>query len=217
MIRMYEGRLRQGKSLMMIHDALPYIYKYPEKIITNQPLYIHKRGKHVKTIEPVTGEQLKHEFYYGVEKLFLLDEANVLFPSYKLTALTETEAAVLAYKGKYGCAILYTSQSFVHTHKRLRDITDEICKVTKLKNPFIKHRAVYYDPAFYDVKRQLTDEQERAFIIKKKDLWFNQVNEPRKSYDTQWVSMTSIIGQGVAINLKQPKELGAREGLYRNL
>lgn len=222
MIRQYIGLLGQGKTLMMVHDAWPYIIRSARdpriKIISNQPISIRGiNGKDILNIPPTSGQALIDSFFYDYNTLFMLDEAQLIFPSYEKNAITEDLQARFAYVRKYGNAILYTSQGYNHSHKRLRDLTNEVCKVKKIRFGLWKHIAKYYDPERFDASKALTLDQEEQYIIYRKYIWFWSLGKLYKAYDTFFVSTTTISGDGIKIEFKQPKDLGVIGNLFSGL
>jgi len=221
MIRMYIGLLGQGKTLMMIRDAWPYIIasakpNSPYKIVSNQPIRVNDPlGHTIVAIPPTSGQALIDSFYNDFNTLFLLDEAQLIFPAYKMSSITEDLQARFAYTRKYGCTILYTCQGYNHAHKRLRDLTNEICRVKKLPHWWIwRHVATYFDPERFDASKVMTPEQEAKFIIYQKYAFFWELGKIYRAYDTFYVSTTTIAGDGITIDFKQPATLGVIQSLY---
>jgi len=222
MIRQYIGLLGQGKTLMMVKDAWEYVLGHGKNynIVSNQPIMVRNwRGKDVVNIEPTTGQALIDSFFHDINTLYLIDEAQLVFPAYKLTAITEDLQARWAYFRKYGCALLYTSQGYNHSHKRLRDLTNEVCQVKKkIRWHPIRHIASYYDPDFFaESKRSLNEEQNNEYLLYRKYVWWFQLGTVYKAYDTLWVSTTTISGDGIHIQLKQPKDIGVKPSLYQRI
>ena len=220
MIRQYIGRLGYGKTLMMIADAWRFILGHGKEynIVSNQPIFIKLHGGRSITIPPLSGQALIDAFMQDVNTLFLIDEAQLVFPAYKLTSISENLQARWAYMRKYGNSMLYTCQGYNHAHKRLRDLTNEVCKMEHLKIPWLyRFIGTYYEPERFDESKALTEEQEEKFIIYRRHVWFWQVKARYEAYDTLFVSTTTIAGDGITIALKQPRELGVKNDLYRGL
>jgi hypothetical protein len=210
MIRQYIGLLGKGKTLNMLMDAYPFLLREDIKIVSNQPIRVFKGKNQVRDIKSTTGDKLKEAFLYGFNTLYLIDEANIVFPNYNAQSLSESLRAKFAYTRKYGNAILYTSQSFSHTHKRLRDLTNEVCKMQRYYNWLIPHQAVYYDPDFFELKGIPSPEQTKPFIVRHKYIWRWQVNKIFNSFDTTHVSIDTISGSGIDVHFEDPQKLGVK-------
>jgi len=224
MIRMYNGLLGQGKTLMMVRDAFPFILASakkdsPYRIVSNQPIRINNElGKTIVAIPPTSGKDLIRSFFYDVNTLYLLDEAQLIFPSYKLTAISEDLQARFAYTRKYGNSILYTCQGWNHSHKRLRDLTNEVCRVKKLPHWWLwRHVATYFNPDRFELSGPMSHELEETFILYKKYIFFWELGRIYRAYDTFYVSTTTISGDGITIDFQQPMDLGVITNLYERI
>lgn len=214
MIRQYYGRLGEGKTTMMLYDAWSFLAE-PKKysIVTNQPIRINLHGKVIE-YPPLEQEELIEAFMTKVNTLFLLDEIHLIFPSKDKNVISDDLAGRLSYMRKYGNALLYTSQGYNHVHKRIRDLTNEICKVKRTKlNPFWAHVGTYYDPEIFDASLKTNEEQLEKMVIYRRYAWRWTINKIYKSFETTYTTKSNKFTR----EFINPKDLGVKLGLYNSL
>lgn len=213
MLRQYYGRLGQGKTTMMLYDAWPFLIQ-PDKynIVTNQPILINYKGKRFE-YPPVEREELIEKILNSFNTLFLIDEIHLVFPSDQMKLDGDLKAR-LSYLRKYGNALLYTSQGYNHVHKRIRDLTNEICKVKRTKlNPFWGHVGVYYDPEMFDASIRAKEDDLEKMVLYRRYAWRWTIKKIYKSFETTYTTTsTNMKGE-----FKQPRELGVKLGLYNHI
>jgi hypothetical protein len=220
MIRCYSGKLGSGKTLAMVNDAYPYLL-HPEKykFVTNTPIYVWKDNKHWYDVEPIGDALLEEQFYRSVNTLFILDEAQDIWPAGDMSAIPHTLQVKFRNLRKFGCSLIYTSTAYRDVHKRLREVTVEVCECNRkawwlpwrFSNRYFAERVFEYDqvrsPEAGDYLKQYA-----RFIY----VW--QLKNLYRSYKTLYVAKTSFYGgQGIEVDFGQPEKLGAVMDLYERI
>lgn len=187
MIRAYVGRVGEGKTLSMINDAILSLDKTDVDVFTNVPfINYNRKGTLDKKRQPYYCSSLELEkvIVNCSNALIVLDEANIVFPSYFWTKLSVDYIRRFSENRKYKMDLYYTTQMFKHVVTRLRDLTNEVVKCSK--NSFFgltSFTNICYDPEYFD-KLLVSDRIRQQFIIRERKISTLRSKHLFKCYDT---------------------------------
>lgn len=197
MIRCYQGLLGKGKTISMVNDAIPLLLK-GRRIVTNTPFFVPnwKRPLSIKRRlqgwkhfpvdvypEYVSTGELLRILRQERDFLALIDEASLVFSNYGKELLKGDYVMRFAQSRKFGIDIFYTSQSFKHTHKRLRDLTNEVvqCGYWKTFNILMN---TTYKPEAFDIRTP--SKFLKDFKISQKIIFPSRVKYLFTTYDSMY-------------------------------
>jgi len=211
MIKAFCGRFGSGKTLSMVHEALPWI-KRNFRIVSNTPVRASRyylfnpiemiRRKNVgewRYTEPILVDKIEDYFDHfakDTDTIFLMDEAALWLNSYKWDKVPDEVYNRFLQPRKYNVHFLYTTQFFNFVAKKLRQVTDVSveCSVplrglANKKIPYDQGRPVLvrqiaYNPLYYDQKIWSLD-VEKKYIDSRRFIFGGRLKELFGSYDTK--------------------------------
>jgi len=207
MIRAYVGLLGQGKTLSMINDALPHLYA-GRKVFTNTPFKLElieslgliskimrKKAGHELLLPHFMekGEDFRRALKTETDSLFLIDEASIVFSTYAADLLSGDYVMRFAQSRKFGNDIYYTTQSFTHTHKRLRDLSNEVVRCSYRRLPLLGALVgnVAFNPERF-LNPKMPSKFEKDFILWKRWIFGEKLKFLYRCYDTSFVVRDSM-------------------------
>lgn len=196
MIRAYVGLMGEGKTLSMVNDALRVV-RSGRKVFSNVPFRNLKTGFFDKNFKNqpiiVSTKELERLIVTQDNALFLVDEANIVFPSYYWKKLSPEYLIRFCQTRKVRVDLFYTSQGFTHTVARLRELTNEVVKC--------EHRGLFgshffintaYDPEKFD-KAFSSEFAEKRAIIWQKRIYQRRAKFLFKCFDSYHIIETSTV------------------------
>lgn len=185
MIRAYTGLLGSGKTLSMVNDARQLLIE-GNKIFTNTPFAFMHKGKEYRPIFLQNPKDIEQKILTESDAVFCIDEAAIVFPNYFWNNLPIDYLLRFAQSRKYGLHFMYTTQRLNHTVKRLRDLTNIVVKVRKIRlfQRWDFYENIYYDPEYFDFKVMSGTEMEKKFILGRKWILPNRARLLYNSYQT---------------------------------
>lgn len=224
MIRAYIGLLGQGKTISMVHDGLAALKK-GRRVITNTPFVLRGFKKRLTLKEWWNGtiavphdvypefaetQKLLHLFKTVEDALFLIDEASIVFSNYSEKLLAGDYIARFAQSRKFGLDLYYTTQAFLHTNGRIRDLTNEV--VQCVNHGVSIANFTYLPDAFLNNK--MPPFMRKQFLLDQRFLTPWQLKNLYKAYDTLFTieSSATISVQNDTILHKESKFLKEQFG-----
>lgn len=196
MIRAYVGLMGEGKTLSMVNDAIIRV-RQGQRVFSNVPFENLKDGildKNYHRQPVIVGtEQLERLIITEENALFLIDEANIVFPAYYWKRLSPEYLIRFCQTRKVRVDLFYTSQGFTHTVARLRELTNEVIRCES-RYFFGKHFFINtaYDPEKFD-KDFSTEYSERRARIWLKRIYWGRAKYLFKCFDTFHIIDTSTV------------------------
>lgn len=137
MTEAFVGDIGSGKTLNMVKRLIE-IMKTGRKVITNTPISFEYKGKTFKSITIFNSDDFLKTFINSRYVTIGLDEAGIFFPASFWHKVSGEIIYKLAQTRHMGVDLLYTTQGFSHTIKRLRDLTHWVvqCRRRKFWLPF---------------------------------------------------------------------------------
>lgn len=196
MIRAYVGLMGEGKTLSMVNDALLRV-RQGQRVFSNVPFRNIKNGlfdRNYKLQPIIVGTQDLEKLIITEENaLFLIDEANIVFPSYYWKKLSPEYLIRFCQTRKVRVDLFYTSQGFTHTVARLRELTNEVVKCEHrwfFGNQFFINTA--YNPEMFD-RDFVTEYMEKRARIWQKRIYWGRAKHLFKCFDTYHIIDTSTV------------------------
>lgn len=185
MIIGFIGLPGQGKTLGMVYSMCKAL-KNNRNVVSNVPV-----------IDTVFGTQRTATYRADIgnavadssNTVIGIDEASIVLPNYYWNKMSFDTLVKFAQVRKYGLDILYTSQGWNHTVKRLRDLTNY---VVRCKNHGLYFSYTYFDPEFF--LQKTPKHFEKDYIIKTDIVWKWQFSKLFKAYNTLHIVQTSLLG-----------------------
>lgn len=179
MIKLFSGRLGQGKTLSMINDASRFV-RAGGRVFTNTPFFVPNSKN--QPIYCATSAELTQKIFSEKECLFCIDELAILMPAYDWKNFNNEWREFLFQSRKMGVHIFATTQRFRFAIVQLRELTDFVVECRKLLGGKVFVNKIYDAEAYmYD---KLTDAEMKKFLIKKRIILPHQSAKLKVRYDT---------------------------------
>lgn len=176
-----------GKTFGMVHQACKAL-RDGREVISNLPIVDIEFGtKRASVYTADIGEAVAR----AKNSLICIDEASIVLPNHYWDKLPFDLLIRFAQVRKYGLDIMYTSQGWHHTVKRLRDLTNYVVKCSNHKWWFTYN---YIDPEYFDMrvpKHFLPD-----YTVKTERVLQPAFRKIYMSYNTFFVVQQSVLVPG---------------------
>lgn len=190
MIQAYVGLPGTGKTLAMVHDAIPLL-KSGIKVFSNFPIRFGKQKDGTFRYQTITLNPVDFmdAIQYEDNAAFLVDECNVVFSSYDdAKKLDRGLLNRFAQGRKLNLDFYFTSQRFGHSLKRIRDLTNVVIDCKKMVVlTFTIFRNVYYNPVIYEREALFDTPLEAKYILKKRFIYPWQLGGLFAKYPTEFI------------------------------
>jgi len=186
MIIGFIGLPGQGKSLGMVNNACRDL-KDGKRVISNVPF-----------TDTIYGSKKSAEYRPDIKNVLMnerncvvcIDEASIYLNSREWEKLPKEILMRFAQTRKFGVDIYYTSQGWMHTEKRLRDLTNFVIKCTQFKL-FFKYE--WIDPEYYAARVQA--KYKKDYLVKTQFITPFQKIKVFKAYNTYHIIDSNYIGE----------------------
>jgi len=186
MIIAFIGLPGYGKTLGMVYSLCKAL-KANKRVISNVPVVDTVFGsKNISEYRADIGNAITDV----TNTVIGIDEASIVLPNYYWDKLPFDTLIRFAQVRKYGLDILYTSQGWNHTVKRLRDLTNY---VVRCKNHGFFFSFTYFDPEYF--LQKVPKHFEKDYILKTDYIWRWQFDKVFKAYNTMHVVDSSLLGR----------------------
>lgn len=197
MIIQFSGLPGEGKTAGMAYQACKAL-KQGRRVLSNVPITDTIFGtKNTAEYTPDIGKAVES----ASNALICIDEASIVLPNYFWEKLPFDLLIRFAQVRKYGLDIYYTSQSWNHTVKRLRDLTNYAVKCTNHKFWFSYQ---YLDPEYF--MNRIPSHYMKDYVKKTELIMYPKFPKLFRSYNTMHIVEKSIMAQsGAGLTLPEPK------------
>jgi hypothetical protein len=184
MITAFVGLPGEGKTLSMVRMACKAL-KDNRNVVANFPVKDNLFGT---GREALVLPDIGSAIYQTENALICIDEASIVLPNHYWEKLPFDLLIRFAQVRKYGLDIMYTSQGYHHTVKRLRDLTNYVVRCTNHKWWFTNQ---YIDPEFYDMRVPV--HYLKDYVKKTTRYFLPSFPKLFKCFDTMFVVKQSVL------------------------
>ena len=184
MIIAFIGLPGMGKTLGMVNEACKSLKK-GRCVEANLPII--DNIYHTKKASIMTSD-IGGAVRDAKDTLICIDEASIVLPNHYWDKLPFDVLIRFAQVRKYGLDIMYTSQGWNHTVKRLRDLTNFVVKCSNHRWWFTFE---WIDPEFYEAR--VPSVFRKDYIVKTDIVPFWKFKDIFSSYDTMYIVQNSLL------------------------